>query len=109
MNVISKITQDNSNQAKLMLDGAIKKALTECGEYARNVAVTVVPVDTGNLKNSIEYQVTDRTMALGSAVEYAPYVELGTSKVGKRPFLRYSIEEKMSEHMKILKEHLGGS
>lgn len=47
------------------------------------------PVDTGNLRNSITHQVAEGEDAvyIGSASEYAAYVELGTGKYypGGRP------------------------
>lgn len=51
-------------------------------------AKQVVPVRTGNLKNSIQTTMeSDLTAVVGTAVEYAPYVELGTRKMAPRPYL----------------------
>ena len=40
----------------------------------------LVPVDTGNLRNSITHLVDDDTVYIGTNNEYAVYVELGTGK-----------------------------
>ena len=55
------------------------------------------PVDTGTLRASISSVVEDLAghtvkAVIGSNVEYAPYQELGTSKMSAQPFLRPAIE-----------------
>lgn len=53
-------------------------------------------VRTGRLRSSISWRVdTDGFGAyadIGSAVEYARYVELGTDRMAPRPFLRPALE-----------------
>ena len=46
-------------------------------------------VDTGHLMGSITHKVykKDLKVRIGTNVEYAPYVELGTYKMPERPFL----------------------
>lgn len=59
----------------------IDSALEECGLTAERYAKAECPVDTGNLRNSITHaKEGTNTEIIGSAVEYAPYVELGTGK-----------------------------
>lgn len=68
---------------------AVVQALERCGEQAEGYAKDLTPVDTGNLRNSITHQVDDgeSTVYIGTNVEYAPYVELGTGRYteGGRP------------------------
>lgn len=53
-------------------------ALEIIGGKAESYAKQLCPTKTGNLKNSITHQrVNDNTEAVGTNVEYAPYVELG--------------------------------
>ena len=73
-----KITADNRKLVKNATDEQIKKALEECGLTAERYAKENAPVDTGNLRNSLTYQTGKRKVLIGSAVKYAPYVELGT-------------------------------
>lgn len=62
--------------------GAIVKALERCGMQAEGYAKDLVPVDTGNLRNSISYRVDaqNKEVVIGTNNEYAAYVELGTGK-----------------------------
>lgn len=71
---------DNSQQAKEELKGRAIEALTQCGMLAESYAKKLCPVDTGNLRNSIGNRVVSSEPAvyIGTDVEYAPYVELGT-------------------------------
>lgn len=62
------------------LEAATQRALERCGTQAEGYAVDLVPVDTGNLRNSITHLVDDDTMYVGTNNEYAVYVELGTGK-----------------------------
>ena len=68
---------------------AIKRAAYDVEARAKDV----VPVDTGNLKNSIGTTMEgDLTAVVGTAVEYAPYVEFGTYKMAARPYLGTAAE-----------------
>lgn len=62
------------------LEAATQRALARCGRQAEGYAVDLVPVDTGNLRNSITHLVDDDTVYIGTNNEYAVYVELGTGK-----------------------------
>lgn len=77
---------DNSKEVLAALDGAILRALERCGMqaegYAKENITSLKAVDTGNLRNSIAHKVdpSEKCVYIGSNVEYAPYVELGTGK-----------------------------
>lgn len=48
------------------------------------------------------------SMHLGTNVEYAPYVEFGTSRnMAERPYLRNSISNHMDEYVEILEHNFG--
>lgn len=71
---------DNSREFLNAFDAAITRALERCGMQAEGYAKDLVPVDTGNLRNSITHKVSDDAVYIGSNNEYAAYVELGTGK-----------------------------
>lgn len=62
------------------MQDAINNTLELLGQVAEGRAVVNVPVDTGNLKQSITHRVAEDENAvyIGTNVEYAPYVEYGT-------------------------------
>lgn len=57
-------------------------------------AKTIVPVDTGNLKNSIQTEPgdSDLTKYVGPHTDYAVHVEYGTYKMRAQPYLRPAAE-----------------
>lgn len=81
--------KDNSEEIRAALENAVLRALTRCGLQAEGYAKEKVPVDTGNLRNSISNKVVDgeQSVYVGTNNEYAAYVELGTGKYtsGGRP------------------------
>ena len=91
-----------------VLDGmtvAKSKALEIIGGKAESYAKRLCPVDTGNLRNSITHQQYDEnTEVIGTNVEYAPYVELGTHKMAPRPYLRPAAEGHSAEYANIIKK-----
>lgn len=148
-----EITQDNTKEVLQALDQATDRALTIIGLKAEKYAKALCPVGTpestgwtdkkgvkhpnkgyrgGTLRNSITFNVrsVDKEVDIGSNVEYAPYVELGTgsqfesppeweqfdapqgSRGGKgmrpRHFLRDGIQEHINEFAQIVKSELGG-
>lgn len=71
------------------------------GRIVRAVADEVVneakqraPVRTGNLRRSYHREPVDElTQRVGTDVEYAPYVEFGTSKMAARPHFTPALEK----------------
>ena len=81
--------KDNSQQILSALEKGIKNGLEAIGLTAETYAKKETPVDTGRLRNSITHIVdeSELSVTVGTNVEYAPYVELGTGKYypGGRP------------------------
>ena len=78
-------------------------ALEIIGGKAETYAKKLCPVDTGNLRNSITHaQFDDHTEVIGTNVEYAPYVELGTVRMKARPYLRPAAENHTAEYKAII-------
>lgn len=70
------------------LRGPAQLLLSDIGRKTTNMAKSLCPVDTGRLRSSITYEVEDLTVRIGSDVEYAIYVEMGTRSQRARPYLR---------------------
>ena len=99
---------DNSKQFKDAKDAAIARALEVIGLEAEKYAKLECPVDTGNLRNSISHETEDstETVYIGTNVEYAPYVEMGTVRTKAQPFLRPAVENHQNEYIRLAKEEL---
>lgn len=80
---------DNSDKVLSEFKAAILRALERCSSQAEGYAKDLAPVDTGRLRNSISHKVDEEENAayIGSDLDYAAYVELGTGKYaeGGRP------------------------
>lgn len=74
--------EDHSREVLSEFQRACVRALEKCGLTAEGYAKDLTPVDTGNLRNSITHRVDEGEPAvyIGTNVEYAPYVELGTGQ-----------------------------
>ena len=135
-----EITENNTSRVLSELEDKTKLVLTKIGLRIEKYAKALCPVGTpkstgkkhyrgGTLRNSITFEVSDDDLVVGSNVEYAPYVELGTGPyfntppeweqfkssrgdgsghgyVKPRPFLRPAIEEHLSQYKKIIENEL---
>lgn len=103
-----EIREDNARQIADAIDQALARALEEVGLVAEGYAKKACPVDTGRLRNSITHQVrpSEKSVYIGTNVEYAPYVELSTSRTKGQPFLRPAASDHESTYRKIFEKHL---
>ena len=132
--------QDNTDQIKKAAEQAVKRAMRMIGGQAEKHAKALCPVGTvestgkkgyrgGTLRNSITHYEDDLSTTVGSNVEYAPYVELGTGPfftpppdwekfdtpkgsgighgyVKPRKFLQPAMADHLDEYENILKSEL---
>ena len=109
-----KIEENNIPKALTESDESVTRALEMIGLKAEKYAKALAPVDTGNLRNSITHQVRaeEHAVHIGTNVEYAPYVELGTknktggTKMAKRPYIVPAIEDHVGEYRQIATNEL---
>lgn len=135
-----KIIEDNTEEIISLTDQACERAMFIISEKARTYATALCPVGTpestgikgyrgGTLKQSITAESDKEHMIIGSNVEYAPYVELGTgpnftpppeweqfdapasSGLGRgyvkpRPFIKPAIENHLQEYKGIIESEL---
>lgn len=75
-------------------DGAVGRYLIQQSQRVVNAARAACPVDTGNLRASITYEIArdgasgGLSARIGTNVPYAVYVHEGTRYMPARPFLR---------------------
>lgn len=106
MNIGSLHLIDNSDVIKNALPEQIEIALEAIGLQAEGYAKLKCPVDTSRLRNSITHATVKREKAvyIGTNVEYAPYVEMGTVKQKAQPYLAPAVTEHVPEY-KAIAEH----
>lgn len=93
---------DNTDEYLTAAEKAWAAGLEAIGLVAEGYAKERCPVDTGRLRNSISHTSDGEAAYIGTNVEYAPYVELGTSRMGPRPYLAPAAEEHGAEYKAIM-------
>lgn len=104
------LAEDNSELIKQATDEAIAQALEAIGFQAEGYAKLLCPVDTGRLRDSITHETSpeDHSVTIGTNVEYAAYVELGTRRTRSQPYLRPAIEDHIDEYQSMAESFLRG-
>lgn len=106
------VSSDNTREWKSAFDRALGRALEKCGLAAEGYAKRLCPVKTGRLRNSITHTTMDEDgkafAVIGTNVEYAAYVELGTSRTGKKPYLVPAATDNKTVYEAILRAELDG-
>ncbi|NLZ95787.1 MAG: HK97 gp10 family phage protein [Bacteroidales bacterium] len=86
MNIRIEGINELVNKLNKLVDGAdsgLQKGLLEGGELVRSDAVMNVPVDSGELRESIVVELLDKTaVAITATAEHGIYVEFGTGSKG---------------------------
>ena len=94
----------NVNDILSALEKGKRNALTAIGSSAETHAKKETPVDTGRLRNSISHTVDGEAAYIGSNVEYAPYVELGTSRAKAHHMLQKAATEHSAEYKRLAED-----
>ena len=101
--------KDNTDEVLKGLSDAVERALTRMGLSAEGYAKKECPVDTGNLRNSITNEVrsSEKAVYIGTNVEYAAYVELGTTRTKAKPYLKPAAANHSAVYKRIIEEEMG--
>ncbi len=92
------VINDRSRAALAEINALSNTALTEFVETATEIAKDKVPVDTGNLKDSIANDnPKSRKFRVFTQTGYGGFVELGTARMQRQPFLAPAIGETVRE------------
>jgi len=121
---------DHTAEVRAAMDKAIDKALEMCGLKAegyakKNLTVPIAhraprinnkgqrqespyPItDTGRLEGSITHTAgPDQSEYIGTNVEYAAYVEMGTSRSQPYPYLKPAVADHTDVYARIIKQCL---
>jgi len=72
------------------------RVLEAIGFYVEGEAKLRCPVDTGNLRSSLDHKIDGKEIIVGTNVEYAIYVEKGTRRMRAQPYLTPAIENNIN-------------
>lgn len=117
---VLEVRLNNCDLAAREIRAATRRALETIGLLAEGYAKRACPVGTpestgipgyvgGTLRDSITHEVSGDSAYIGTNVEYAPYVELGTRYMDPRPYLRPAATEHGETYRRIVRSHLGGA
>ena len=122
--------ESHKNEIEQAVTEALERGLNEVGLVAERYAKTYQEphVDTGRLRSSITYATStehssgsspsetgdyallatpdENSVYIGTNVEYAPYIEQGTSKHPAYPFIQPAIQNHIKEYKGILESEL---
>ena len=99
------IDKDNTEKFFKEVESEVNSNLRTATLLVERDAKTLCPVDTGTLKRSITHEfVSKREAIVGTNVEYAPYIELGTSRMPARSFLRAALAKNMKRIKALFKK-----
>lgn len=81
-------------------------AVTEVNKLVYDTPPSESYIRTGQLKKSITHAVSGDSAYIGTNLEYAPYVELGTHRMKPRPFLKNGILNYRDDYKRIVENGL---
>lgn len=73
---------------KARIRSELQQVVSNNTKELQRLAAKEAPVDTGNLRNSIEFSINGLTGRIVSRADYSAYVEFGTRKMRAQPFMR---------------------
>lgn len=94
--------KDNTKEVLEGLSNAKQRGLEAIGLSAEGHAKKGTPVDTGRLRNSISHAVEGDAVYIGSNVDYAPPVELGSRGKDGHHMLQRAATEHTDEYKKLM-------
>lgn len=104
------VIKSNVDEVLSELNDRVPAILDALGLQAEGNAVSEITslgaVDTGRLRASISHASDENSAYIGTNVEYAPYVELGTRKMAARPFLKNAVANYTDEYKQIVEDGL---
>ena len=96
------VIKDNIPAVLRSLEDTANSSLGNVGKALAANARYYVPVDTGRLRDSIGWSVSEGVLRVGTSVPYAVFVELGVSGRPGAHFLRNAAVMHAEQYMSIL-------
>lgn len=84
----------------------VRKAVLQSTMSIETNAKKRAPVDTGNLRSSIQGEAKELEGEVTATAEYASFVEFGTRKAESQPFMGPAAEEERPKFNQAIKEAL---
>lgn len=110
VNNTDKVKKELADRIPVILEAlgieAEGNAIDEVNKLVYDTPESPDYVRTGRLKNSITHAVDGNAAYIGTNLEYAPYVELGTSRMRPRPFLKNAATEYKDDYKRIVEDGL---
>lgn len=101
----------NGRQVLQAIDNAGERAADRVGQEAKAYAQDIAPVDTGELREGIDYEIrqtsTGWTIVLFNPVDHAVFQELGTANMAAQPSLRPAADAVFPKYGAYVKDALG--
>ena len=97
---------DYTEEITAGIKAAIYRALIRIGDEIISYAGDLIHNVTGNLRRSLNKRVRGNSVIVGTDVEYARYVEEGTSRSKPHPYLRPAVTNHMDEWKQIVEDEL---
>jgi HK97 gp10 family phage protein len=87
---------------------ATEAAVKDAGQALETGMKSLVPVDTGRLRDSIRHEVEGTTAKAGPGLEvdYAIFVEFGTSRMAAQPYIRPTVQAVTLLFPALVRQHL---
>ena len=81
------------------IEKSMSNSLNESGSRLADKVSEAAPVDTGELRDSVDYDVDNDKLELmiGAQAKHAPAIELGTSKAKAQPFLEVTVKNNIKD------------
>lgn len=107
------MTVNNFPHFESLLESKKEMILNSIGDYVKTEAVVRTPVGQynngrvgGRLRDSIDHKIDTSigVVYIGTDVEYAKYVEKGTSKMSAQPYLTPAAEENVGNIATIVEQ-----
>lgn len=90
------------------IERSMNSSLNEAGSKLAEKVSSAAPVDTGELRDSVDYDVDSDKLELiiGAQAKHAPAIELGSSKAPAQPFLEVTVKSNIDNIVDSIERNL---